>query len=128
MIRNKWLLPAVVFILCFVSIVSASLAASDSVKIALNYPETGPYAKEGKDEWYGAELARKEINAAGGILGKEIVYRWFDSASNTNHRSGESEDGFRRRFQCSGHRLCQTVPGEGRSLFRDPYLFDSHDR
>ena len=84
MIRNKWLLPAVVFILCFVSIVSASLAASDSVKIALNYPETGPYAKEGKDEWYGAELARKEINAAGGILGKEIVYRWFDSASNTN--------------------------------------------
>lgn len=59
-------------------------AGAEVVKIALNYPETGPYAKEGKDQWYGAEIARVEINAAGGILGKEVVYRWYDSASNPN--------------------------------------------
>ncbi len=64
--------------------VSYGAAGAEVVKIALNYPETGPYAKEGKDQWYGAELARREINAAGGILGREVVYRWSDSASNPN--------------------------------------------
>ena len=63
MTRIKWKLffSAVALMLCFA--VSNSLAG-EVVKIALNYPETGPYAKEGKDQWYGAELARKEINAA----------------------------------------------------------------
>ncbi len=83
MTRNKWRLifSALALLTCFA--VSNGLAG-EVVKIALNYPETGPYAKEGKDEWYGAELARKEINAAGGILGREVVYRWYDSASNPN--------------------------------------------
>ncbi len=83
MTRNQLRLffSTVALFLCFA--VSNSLAG-ETVKIALNYPETGPYAKEGKDEWYGAELARKEINAAGGILGREVVYRWYDSASNPN--------------------------------------------
>jgi len=84
MARNKWLLIPGLVALCLGLTVSGRPAAGDGVKIALNYPETGPYAKEGKDEWYGAELARKEINAAGGILGKEIVIRWYDSASNPN--------------------------------------------
>jgi branched-chain amino acid transport system substrate-binding protein len=84
MTHHKWLLITGVIVLCLGLIVPATPATGDSDKIALNYPETGPYAKEGKDEWYGAELARKEINAAGGILGKEVVYRWYDSASNPN--------------------------------------------
>jgi branched-chain amino acid transport system substrate-binding protein len=84
MTRNRFVLivGATAMLLCFA--VSNVLAAGEIVKIALNYPETGPYAKEGKDEWYGAELARKEINATGGILGREVVYRWYDSASNPN--------------------------------------------
>lgn len=84
MARYKWLLIAGFVFVCSGLSVSARPAAGESVKIVLNYPETGPYAKEGKDQWYGAELARKEINAAGGILGKEIVIRWYDSASNPN--------------------------------------------
>ena len=68
----------------FFSLTAVGLAQQDNVKIALNYPETGPYAKEGKDQWYAAEIARKEINDAGGILGKEIIYRWYDSASDPN--------------------------------------------
>jgi branched-chain amino acid transport system substrate-binding protein len=80
--RFELIFCAVAMFLCLT--VSDSLAAGEVVKIALNYPETGPYAKEGKDEWYGAELARREINAAGGILGREVVYRWSDSASNPN--------------------------------------------
>jgi hypothetical protein len=84
MTRLKWVwvlgIVAVVFLLpathCF--------SSEETVKIALNYPETGPYAKEGKDQWYAAEIARKEINDAGGILGRKVVYRWYDSASNPN--------------------------------------------
>jgi branched-chain amino acid transport system substrate-binding protein len=84
MTRNKWLFIASLVFLCLGLTVPCGPAAGDTVKIVLNYPQTGPYAKEGKDEWYGAELARKEINEAGGILGKEIVIRWYDSASNPN--------------------------------------------
>lgn len=70
----------IVLLLC--SFATDGYAQKDVVKIALNYPQTGPYAKEGKDQWYAAEIARKEINAAGGILGKKVSYRWSDSASN----------------------------------------------
>jgi len=52
-------------------------AADDSVKIGLNYPETGPYSKQGLDQKRAAMMAVEEINGAGGILGKkiELVYR-----------------------------------------------------
>jgi ABC-type branched-subunit amino acid transport system substrate-binding protein len=57
-------------------------AAPETVYLALNYPETGPYAKEGLDQWRAAEIARLEINAAGGILGKKVEFALYDSKSN----------------------------------------------
>lgn len=45
---------------------------------------TGPYANYGLSEKYGAELAVKEINEAGGINGKQIELSYQDS-------QGESE-------------------------------------
>jgi ABC-type branched-subunit amino acid transport system substrate-binding protein len=83
MARSKLVLAGAVLWLLF-PLVTEGFAKQDIVKIALNYPQTGPYAKEGKDQWYAAEIARKEINDAGGILGKRVVYRWSDSASNPN--------------------------------------------
>jgi ABC-type branched-subunit amino acid transport system substrate-binding protein len=79
-------LPLIVALIAvlFFSFATAGFAKKEVVKIALNYPQTGPYAKQGKDQWYAAEIARKEINEAGGILGKKVVYRWYDSASNPN--------------------------------------------
>lgn len=59
-----------------------SYAADAKVLIALNYPESGPYEKQGLDEWRAAEMARLEINAAGGILGKQVEFRLYDSKSN----------------------------------------------
>lgn len=83
MTRDK--LPILgVIVLLLLSFATDGYASNDIVRIALNYPQTGPYAKEGKDQWYAAEIARKEINNAGGILGKRVVYRWTDSASNPN--------------------------------------------
>ncbi|OGR01407.1 MAG: branched-chain amino acid ABC transporter substrate-binding protein [Deltaproteobacteria bacterium RIFOXYD12_FULL_50_9] len=57
-------------------------AADDVVKIGLNYPETGPYAKQGLDQRRAADLAMEEINAAGGILGKKIELVYRDTKSN----------------------------------------------
>ncbi len=56
--------------------------AEEPVILCLNYPETGPYAKQGLDQWRGAEMARIEINAKGGILGKKVEFRMYDSKSN----------------------------------------------
>lgn len=55
----------------------ASLAAQDPIRIGLNYPKTGPYEVQGLDQLRAAELARDEINAAGGIMGRpvELVLR-----------------------------------------------------
>ncbi len=60
-----------------------ALAADESVKIGFNYPETGPYAKQGLDQRRAAELAAGEINASGGILGKKVQLLFKDSQSNT---------------------------------------------
>lgn len=58
--------------------------AADSVvvKVGLNYPETGPYAKQGLDQKRAAEIAVEEINAAGGILGKKVQLVLRDTKSN----------------------------------------------
>ncbi len=61
--------------------VSMAFASQDTIKIALNYPETGPYQKEGKDQWKAAYLAKNEINAAGGILNKQIELVTYDTKS-----------------------------------------------
>lgn len=80
--KNRKLLLAGAIVLLLFSYTAHVYAGDDIVRISLNYPQTGPYAKEGKDQWYAAEIARKEINDRGGILGKKVVYRWTDSASN----------------------------------------------
>lgn len=66
-----------------VLVLSAHLcAAQDVVKIGLNYPETGPYAKQGLDQRRAADIAADEINAAGGILGKKVQLVYRDTKSN----------------------------------------------
>jgi len=56
--------------------------ASETVKIGFNCPETGPYAESGKDMIQAMDIAVKEINGAGGILGKPIELVRRDSESN----------------------------------------------
>jgi branched-chain amino acid transport system substrate-binding protein len=56
-------------------------AAADTVKLGLNYPKTGPYAAMGLDQWRAANMAVEEINAAGGINGKQVQIAWRDSQS-----------------------------------------------
>lgn len=60
-------LIVLVIVLCLVAVVS-----SQTVKIGLNYPETGPYSIQGADQLRAANMAVDEINAAGGILGQKV--------------------------------------------------------
>ncbi|MFC1592098.1 ABC transporter substrate-binding protein [Thermodesulfobacteriota bacterium] len=55
--------------------------AAGAVKVGLNYPKTGPYADLGLDQLRGARLACDEINAAGGIMGRQVELVVMDSAS-----------------------------------------------
>ncbi|MDR3376147.1 MAG: ABC transporter substrate-binding protein [Ancalomicrobiaceae bacterium] len=55
--------------------------AADTVKIGLDNPLTGTYAALGKNELIGAQLAVEEINAKGGILGRQVELLVEDSTS-----------------------------------------------
>jgi branched-chain amino acid transport system substrate-binding protein len=46
--------------------------ADEPVKIGLDNPLTGTYAALGKNELIGAQLALSQINAKGGILGRQV--------------------------------------------------------
>lgn len=58
-----------------------SAASVESVRIGLNYPQTGVYKILGTDQIRAASLAAQEINSAGGILGKNIELVTRDSQS-----------------------------------------------
>ena len=74
---------------CFVVMVSLCLAtvlaagtgfAADEVKVGIMIPTTGGTATDGKDMESAIKLAVDEINAAGGLLGKQIVTTTGDDA------------------------------------------------
>ncbi len=58
-----------------------SARAADTVKIGLDNPLTGTYAALGKNELIGAQLALDQINAHGGILGRQAELLVEDSTS-----------------------------------------------
>ena len=53
-------------------------APVEPVKIGGIFPQTGPYASEGKTITEGATLAVEEVNAAGGIFGVPVENYWRD--------------------------------------------------
>jgi len=55
--------------------------ADEPLKIGLDNPLTGTYAALGKNELFGAQLALSQINARGGILGRQVQLLVEDSTS-----------------------------------------------
>src|SRR5271168_2663630 len=55
--------------------------ADEPVKIGLDNPLTGTYAAVGKNELIGCQLAIEQINAKGGILGRQVDLLVEDSTS-----------------------------------------------
>ncbi|MDY6066028.1 MAG: ABC transporter substrate-binding protein [Finegoldia sp.] len=56
----------------------ANLENSDTVKLGLITPQTGPVSNYGNSTEKGIDLAIKEINAAGGISGKQVEKIAYD--------------------------------------------------
>ena len=55
--------------------------AADEIKFGLDDPLTGTYAELGKNEQIGCQLAIDQINAKGGILGRQVQLLVEDSTS-----------------------------------------------
>ena len=55
-----------------VSALPGQAAQPDKIVIALEAPLTGSQSNNGRDQLRGAQLAAKQINAKGGVLGKKI--------------------------------------------------------
>ncbi|MFQ5773911.1 MAG: branched-chain amino acid ABC transporter substrate-binding protein [Kiloniellaceae bacterium] len=70
--------------LAFVSAAAVAVAlagaAHADIKIATVGPMTGPYASFGDQMKRGAEMAVKDLNAAGGVLGQKVVLSVEDDA------------------------------------------------
>ena len=64
--------------LCLTLGMAGLSAASGVIKIGMHAPLTGFAASDGKSATEGAKLAAKQINAAGGVLGKKIELVIYD--------------------------------------------------
>ena len=62
----------------FMAMGAFSATASDTIKIGFNAPLTGFAASDGKSSTEGAKLAINQINAAGGVLGKQLELIIYD--------------------------------------------------
>lgn len=60
---------------------AASGSSDDAVNIGVIYPKTGQYAEYGRLFEQGFELAVKKVNADGGVQGKELGLKYFDTQS-----------------------------------------------
>src|SRR5947199_829024 len=56
--------------------------AADPIKIGVDTPITGTYAPIGQQVRWGLDLAAKEVNAAGGIMGRQIQLIYEDEEAN----------------------------------------------
>jgi branched-chain amino acid transport system substrate-binding protein len=65
-------------LLCCLLIVSPALAA-EHIKIGVPLAMTGPYTDTGDNYWKGIKMAIDEINADGGLLGKQLEPVRFDT-------------------------------------------------
>jgi branched-chain amino acid transport system substrate-binding protein len=67
---------------CMAMFTSASAQAADPIKVGVVTPLSGTYAPIGKQVRWGAELAVKEINAAGGVNGRPFELLFEDEEAN----------------------------------------------
>lgn len=61
---------------------ASSAMAAEPIKIGVLTPLSGTYASLGQQVRWGVELATQEINAAGGIMGRQIVLLFEDEEAN----------------------------------------------
>jgi branched-chain amino acid transport system substrate-binding protein len=70
---------------------AASAQANDHIKIGVTEPLTGPVAASGNYVVNGARIAADEINAKGGVLGRQIQLIVEDNKSNPTEAAATAE-------------------------------------
>ncbi len=73
----KWTMILVVTLFIF-----SQTSWAKTIKIGLNYPQTGPYSVQGQAQYNAATMAVEEINNNGGILNRKIQLILRDTQSN----------------------------------------------
>lgn len=68
--------------ICMILSFGGPIQAADTIKIGFNAPLTGFAAADGKSSSEGAKLAVKQINEAGGVLGKQLELIIYDDQAN----------------------------------------------
>lgn len=69
-------------VLLATTILSAPASAADPIKIGVVTPLSGTYSPIGQQVRWGLELATKEVNASGGIMGRQIQLMFEDEEAN----------------------------------------------
>lgn len=82
--RKAWKVLALAVALLIVVGSAGCAGAGQGVKVGLLYPMTGPVPTYGQSSKEGSELAIKEWNEKGGLLGKEIEWILEDSGCNAD--------------------------------------------
>jgi len=81
---RKWLLLGAYLIATSLIFVAADRAkAQDPIRIGVLLPLTGPFAKNGIENWEAMQIARDMINEQGGVNGRKIEYVNGDATSPT---------------------------------------------
>ncbi len=71
-----------IFSMGVIALLHGLALGADTVLFGLNVPLSGAYSQQGEDELRAYKLAIKEINDAGGVLAKKIVYMVGDTETN----------------------------------------------
>ncbi len=70
------------FVVCVAVVMTATLASAETLKVGVQAPITGSYANEGQGIDNGTRLLANQINAAGGVMGRQIeVFTCDDQAT-----------------------------------------------
>lgn len=83
--KKRFLMAAVVAVMQF--FLASQSVATDAIKVGIMVPTTGPEAVYGKDMENAILLAVSEINARGGILGKNVITTTGDDACDPQQAS-----------------------------------------
>lgn len=86
---KHWMKSAVV--MAAVAFAGSHAAAADMIKIGVNEPLTGAVAASGNYVTDGAKIAADEINASGGVLGKQVELIIEDNKSNPKEAVSAAE-------------------------------------
>jgi branched-chain amino acid transport system substrate-binding protein len=81
--RQEWAkLVALTVALAVSGVLAAPVVAQETIKIGFFAPLTGPVAADGASAKQSVELGLKEVNAAGGVMGKKVELVVYDDRLN----------------------------------------------